>query len=144
MEVLRTENLTREYGIGENKVIALNQVSFSVQEGEFVTILGPSGSGKSTLLHLLGGLDKPTSGKVYINGQSIYEMKESKLTAFRRREIGQIYQFYNLIPVLNAEENICLPVLLDNRMVDRAFLDNLLIIMGLVNRVKHLPGELSG
>ncbi len=144
MEVLRTENLTREYGIGENKVIALNQVSFSVQEGEFVTILGPSGSGKSTLLHLLGGLDKPTSGKVYINGQSIYEMKESKLTAFRRSEIGQIYQFYNLIPVLNVEENICLPVLLDNRKVDRAFLDNLLNILGLENRVKHLPGELSG
>ena len=144
MEVLRTEELTREYGFGDNKVIALNHVSFSVEEGEFVTILGPSGSGKSTLLHLLGGVDKPTSGKVYIGGQSIYEMKERELTAFRRREIGQIYQFYNLIPVLNVEENICLPMLLDHRQAERKDLDELLELLGLTERVNHLPSELSG
>ena len=144
MEVLRTEELTREYGIGDNKVVALNHVSFSVEEGEFVTILGPSGSGKSTLLHLLGGVDKPTSGKVYIGGQSIYEMKERELTAFRRREIGQIYQFYNLIPVLNVEENICLPMLLDHRQAERKDLDELLDLLGLTERVNHLPSELSG
>ena len=144
MEVLRTEDLTREYGFGDNKVVALNHVSFSVEEGEFVTILGPSGSGKSTLLHLLGGVDKPTSGKVYIGGQSIYEMKERELTAFRRREIGQIYQFYNLIPVLNVEENICLPMLLDHRKAERKDLDELLELLGLTERVNHLPSELSG
>ena len=144
MEVLRTEDLTREYGFGDNKVVALNHVSFSVEEGEFVTILGPSGSGKSTLLHLLGGVDKPTSGKVYIGGQSIYEMKERELTAFRRREIGQIYQFYNLIPVLNVEENICLPMLLDHRQAERKDLDELLDLLGLTERVNHLPSELSG
>ena len=144
MEVLRTEDLTREYGFGNNKVVALNHVSFSVEEGEFVTILGPSGSGKSTLLHLLGGVDKPTSGKVYIGGQSIYEMKERELTAFRRREIGQIYQFYNLIPVLIVEENICLPMLLDHRQAERKDLDELLELLGLTERVNHLPSELSG
>ena len=144
MEVLRTEDLTREYGFGDNKVVALNHVSFSVEEGEFVTILGPSGSGKSTLLHLLGGVDKPTSGRVYIGGQSIYEMKERELTAFRRREIGQIYQFYNLIPVLNVEENICLPMLLDHRQAERKDLDELLELLGLTERVNHLPSELSG
>ena len=144
MEVLRTEELTREYGFGDNKVVALNHVSFSVEEGEFVTILGPSGSGKSTLLHLLGGVDKPTSGKVYIGGQSIYEMKERELTAFRRREIGQIYQFYNLIPVLNVEENICLPMLLDHRQAERKDLDELLELLGLTEHVNHLPSELSG
>lgn len=144
MEVLRTEELTREYGFGDNKVVALNHVSFSVEEGEFVTILGPSGSGKSTLLHLLGGVDKPTSGKVYIGGQSIYEMKERELTAFRRREVGQIYQFYNLIPVLNVEENICLPMLLDHRQAERKDLDELLELLGLTERVNHLPSELSG
>ena len=144
MEVLRTEDLTREYGFGDNKVVALNHVSFSVEEGELVTILGPSGSGKSTLLHLLGGVDKPTSGKVYIGGQSIYEMKERELTAFRRREIGQIYQFYNLIPVLNVEENICLPMLLDHRQAERKDLDELLELLGLTERVNHLPSELSG
>ena len=144
MEVLRTEDLTREYGFGDNKVVALNHVFFSVEEGDFVTILGPSGSGKSTLLHLLGGVDKPTSGKVYIGGQSIYEMKERELTAFRRREIGQIYQFYNLIPVLNVEENICLPMLLDHRQAERKDLDELLELLGLTERVNHLPSELSG
>lgn len=115
-----------------------------MEEGEFVTILGPSGSGKSTLLHLLGGVDKATEGKVYIGGQSIYDMKEKELTIFRRREIGQIYQFYNLIPVLNVEENISLPVLLDNKKVDREYLEQLLYILGLNERVKHLPSELSG
>ena len=144
MEVLRTEDLTREYGFGDNKVVALNHVSFSVEEGEFVTVLGPSGSGKSTLLHLLGGVDNPTFGKVYIGGQSIYEMKERELTAFRRREIGQIYQFYNLIPVLNVEENICLPMLLDHRQAERKDLDELLDLLGLTERVNHLPSELSG
>ena len=144
MEVLRTENLTKEYGIGDNKVIALDHVSFTVEEGEFVTILGPSGSGKSTLLHLIGGVDKPTDGKVYISGQSIYDMKDKELTIFRRREIGQIYQFYNLIPVLNVEENISLPVLLDNKKIDREYLEQLLQILGLNERVKHLPNELSG
>ena len=144
MEVLRAENLTKEYGIGENKVIALDQVTFSVEEGEFVTILGTSGSGKSTLLHLLGGVDKPTKGKVFIAGKSIYDMKEKERTIFRRREIGQIYQFYNLIPVLNVEENISLPVLLDNQKVDREYLNHLLQILGLEERIKHLPSELSG
>ena len=144
MEVLRTEELTREYGFGDNKVVALNHVSFSVEEGEFVTILGPSGSGKSTLLHLLGGVDKPTFGKVYIGGKSIYERKDRELTAFRRREIGQIYQFYNLIPVLNVEENICLPMLLDHRQAERKDLDELLELLGLTERVNHLPSELSG
>lgn len=144
MEILRTENLTKEYGIGDNKVIALDHVSFMVKEGEFVTILGPSGSGKSTLLHLLGGVDRPTDGKVFIGGQSIYDMKDKELTIFRRREIGQIYQFYNLIPVLNVEENISLPVLLDNQKVDREYLEQLLQILGLNERVKHLPSELSG
>lgn len=144
MEVLRTENLTKEYGIGENKVIALDHVSLTVEEGEFVTILGPSGSGKSTLLHLLGGVDKPTEGRVYIGGQSIYDMKDKELTIFRRREIGQIYQFYNLIPVLNVEENISIPVLLDKQKVDKDYLENLLHILGLHERVKHLPSELSG
>ena len=144
MEVLRTENLTKEYGTGDNKVIALDHVSFTVEEGEFVTILGPSGSGKSTLLHLIGGVDRPTDGKVYIGDQSIYDMKDKDLTSFRRREIGQIYQFYNLIPVLNVEENISLPVLLDNQKVDKEYLENLIQILGLHERVKHLPSELSG
>lgn len=144
MEVLRTEELTKEYGMGENKLVALNKVSFSVEQGEFVTILGPSGSGKSTLLHLLGGVDKPSSGKVYINGQSIYDMKEHDLTIFRRRNIGQIYQFYNLIPVLNVEENISLPLLLDHRTVEREKLNDLLKILGLEKRVNHIPSELSG
>ena len=144
MEVLRTEELTREYGFGDNKVVALNHVSFSVEEGEFVTILGPSGSGKSTLLHLLGGVDKPTSGKVYIGGQSIYEMKERELTAFRRREIGQIYQFYNLIPVLNVVENMTLPVRMDGRPVNKEHLNELLEILSLKGRENHLPNQLSG
>lgn len=144
MEVLRVEELTKEYGIGVNKVVALDRISFSVEIGEFVTILGPSGSGKSTLLHLLGGVDKPTYGKVYIDGKSIYEMKERDLTKFRRCEIGQIYQFYNLIPVLDVGENISLPLLLDHKKVDHKELDDLLKILGLEKRIDHLPGELSG
>ena len=144
MEVLRTENRTKEYGNGDNRVVALDHVSFSVEEGEFVTILGPSGSGKSTLLHLLGGVDRPTEGKVFIAGESIYDMKENKLTAFRRQKIGQVYQFYNLIPVLNVEENICLPVLLDHKKADRRFLGSLLKILKLEDRLTHLPSELSG
>ena len=144
MKILQTENLTKEYGMGDNKVVALDNVSFSVEEGEFITILGPSGSGKSTLLHLLGGVDRPTLGKVWIGGKSIYDMKDAELTKFRRREIGQIYQFYNLIPVLNVEENIALPILLDHKTVDYKFLDSILEILGLKHRVKHLPSELSG
>lgn len=144
MEVLRTEELTKEYGFGENKVIALDHVSFSVEKGEFVTILGPSGSGKSTLLHLVGGVDRPTHGQVFIGGQSIYKMKNRDLTVFRRREIGQIYQFYNLIPVLDVKENISLPVLLDHKKVDQEALQKLLEILGLEKRADHLPNELSG
>ena len=144
MEVLRTEELTKEYGFGENKVIALDHVSFSVEKGEFVTILGPSGSGKSTLLHLVGGVDRPTHGQVFIGGQSIYKMKNRDLTVFRRREIGQIYQFYNLIPVLDVKENISLPVLLDHKKVDQEELQKVLEILGLEKRADHLPNELSG
>lgn len=144
MEVLRTEELTKEYGFGENKVIALDHVSFSVEKGEFVTILGPSGSGKSTLLHLVGGVDRPTHGQVFIGGQSIYKMKNRDLTVFRRREIGQIYQFYNLIPVLDVKENISLPVLLDHKKVYQEELQKLLEILGLEKRADHLPNELSG
>ena len=141
MEVLRTEDLTREYGFGDNKVIALNHVSFSVEEGEFVTILGPSGSGKSTLLHLLGGVDKPTSGKVYIGGQSIYEMKERELTAFRRREIGQIYQFYNLIPNLTALENVELASQICKNPLNAK---RVLQEVGLGERMGNFPAQLSG
>ena len=129
---------------GEEENTVLQDVSFDVEEGEFVTILGPSGSGKSTLLHLLGGVDRPTEGKVFIAGESIYDMKENKLTAFRRQKIGQVYQFYNLIPVLNVEENICLPVLLDHKKADRRFLGSLLKILKLEDRLTHLPSELSG
>ena len=141
MEVLRTEELTREYGFGDNKVVALNHVSFSVEEGEFVTILGPSGSGKSTLLHLLGGVDKPTFGKVYIGGQSIYEMKERELTAFRRREIGQIYQFYNLIPNLTALENVELASQICKNPLDAG---EVLREVGLEERMGNFPAQLSG
>ena len=119
MEILKVENLTKVYGKGENKVVALDHVSFSVEKGEFVAIVGASGSGKSTLLHLIGGVDKPTSGKVYIDGQDIYSFSEEKLAIFRRRQVGLIYQFYNLIPILNVEENITLPLDLDNRQVNK-------------------------
>ena len=144
MEVLRAESLSKVYGKGENKVVALDNVSFSVEKGEFVAIVGASGSGKSTLLHLVGGVDRPTKGKVYINGKNIYEMNDDKLAIFRRRQIGLIYQFYNLIPILNVEENITLPLELDNRKADKKQLKQLLKLLGLEYRKDHLPNELSG
>lgn len=144
MEILHVENLTKIYGKGETKVTALDNVSFSVNQGEFVAIVGASGSGKSTLLHLIGGVDRPNSGKVLINGKNIYEMDNDTLAIFRRRQIGLIYQFYNLLPILNVEENITLPLELDGRKVDNQELDELLKILGLSARKKHLPNELSG
>lgn len=144
MEILRVENLRKVYGKDENKVVALDNVSFSVQKGEFVAIVGASGSGKSTLLHLIGGVDRPTSGKVYIGDEDIYKLSDDKLAIFRRRQIGLIYQFYNLIPILNVEENITLPLDLDGRKVDKNELNEMLELLGLENRRKHLPNELSG
>lgn len=144
MEILRVENLTKIYGKDTTKVVALDNVSFSVEKGEFVAIVGASGSGKSTLLHLLGGVDRPTSGKVYIDGKDIYDFNDDKLAIFRRRQVGLIYQFYNLIPILNVEENITLPLSLDNREVDQKNLDEMLRLLGLQNRKTHLPNELSG
>ena len=144
MEILRVENLCKEYGKGQTKVVALNNISFSVEKGEFVAIVGASGSGKSTLLHLLGGGDRPTSGKVFIENHDIYNLKDDELAIFRRRQVGLIYQFYNLIPILNIEENITLPLDLDNRKINRNELHNLIKILGLENRTKHLPNELSG
>ena len=138
------ENLSKTYGKGENKVVAIDNVSFSVQKGEFVAIVGASGSGKSTLLHLIGGVDRPTSGKVFIDGKDIYQMSDDNLAIFRRRQVGLIYQFYNLIPILNVEENITLPCDLDNKKVDKQKLDVLLKNLGLDARRKHLPNELSG
>lgn len=144
MEILRVENLRKVYGKDENKVVALDNVSFSVQKGEFVAIVGASGSGKSTLLHLMGGVDRPTSGKVYIGDEDIYKLSDDKLAIFRRRQIGLIYQFYNLIPILNVEENITLPLDLDGRKIDKNELNEMLELLGLENRRKHLPNELSG
>ena len=144
MEMLRVENLTKVYGTGENQVRALDGVSFSVDKGQFVAIIGPSGSGKSTLLHILGGVDRPTSGKVYMNGQDVYKRNEDQLAIFRRREVGLIYQFYNLIPVLNVTENITLPVLMDGRKVNQERLREMLQTLGLQGREKHLPNQLSG
>ena len=144
MEILKVENLSKIYGKGENKVVALDNVSFSVEKGEFVAIVWASGSGKSTLLHLVGGVDRPTKGKVFIDGKNIYEMNDDKLAIFRRRQVGLIYQFYNLIPILNVEENITLPLELDNREVDKKTLKELLELLGLEHRSKHLPNELSG
>lgn len=144
MEILKVENLTKIYGKGDTKVVALDNVSFSVNKGEFIAIVGASGSGKSTLLHLMGGVDRPTSGKVFINGTNIYEMSDDKLAIFRRRQIGLIYQFYNLIPILNVEENIALPVELDGRKVDKTDMDEMLKRLGLEQRKNHLPNELSG
>ena len=144
MEILSVENLTKIYGKDTTKVVALDNVSFSVEKGEFVAIVGASGSGKSTLLHLLGGVDRPTSGKVYIDGKDIYDFNDDKLAIFRRRQVGLIYQFYNLIPILNVEENITLPLSLDNREVDQKALDEMLKLLGLQNRRTHLPNELSG
>ena len=144
MEILKVENLTKIYGKGTTKVVALDDVSFSVEKGEFVAIVGASGSGKSTLLHILGGVDRPNSGKVFIDGKDIFKLDDDKLAIFRRRQIGLIYQFYNLIPILNVEENITLPLSLDNRKVDRIELNNMLNLLGLTNRRGHLPNELSG
>ncbi len=144
MEILRVENLTKVYGSGNNKVVALDNVSFSVEKGEFVSIVGASGSGKSTLLHLLGGVDRPTSGKVFINDTDIFKMNDDELAIFRRRQVGLIYQFYNLIPILNVRENITLPLELDNKRVNDEEVDNLIKMLGLDKRSKHLPNELSG
>lgn len=144
MEILRVENLTKSYGKGETKVDALKNINLSINKGEFVAIVGPSGSGKSTLLHLIGGVDRPTSGKVFINDVDIYDLKAKDLSIFRRRNVGLIYQFYNLIPVLSAKENILLPAELDNRKIDKKYLDDLLKTLGLKERENHLPNELSG
>ena len=144
MEILKVEHLSKIYGKGENQVNALDDVSFSVQKGEFIAIIGPSGSGKSTLLHLLGGVDRPTSGKVFVEGVDVYAQNEEQLAIFRRRQVGLIYQFYNLIPVLNVEENITLPLLLDGRKVDPLYLDTLVDTLGLSARRQHLPNQLSG
>ena len=144
MEILKVENLCKQYGKGENKVTALDNVSFTVNKGEFVAIVGASGSGKSTLLHLIGGVDRPTSGKVFIDGKDIYKFNDDELAIFRRRQVGLIYQFYNLIPILNVEENITLPLKLDNRNIDKKRLDELIKVLGLEERRTHLPNELSG
>ena len=144
MEILKVENLCKQYGKGENKVTALDNVSFTVNKGEFVAIVGASGSGKSTLLHLIGGVDRPTSGKVFIDGKDIYKFNDDELAIFRRRQVGLIYQFYNLIPILNVEENITLPLKLDNKNIDKQRLDELIKVLGLEERRTHLPNELSG
>ncbi|MFR2570584.1 MAG: ABC transporter ATP-binding protein [Clostridia bacterium] len=144
MEILKVENLSKVYGKNQTKVLALDNVSFKVNKGEFVAIVGASGSGKSTLLHLIGGVDRPTSGKVFIEGKNIYNLNDDELAIFRRRQIGLIYQFYNLIPILNVEENITLPLDLDNRDVNKTKLDELIETLGLTKRRKHLPNELSG
>lgn len=144
MEILRVENLSKVYGKGAAKVVALDNVSFSIAKGEFVAIVGASGSGKSTLLHLIGGVDRPTSGKVFIDGKDIYSFNDDELAIFRRRQVGLIYQFYNLIPILNVEENITLPLSLDNRKIDPKRLNDLIRLLGLESRKTHLPNELSG
>ena len=144
MELMRIEHLTKVYGSGENAVHAVDNVSFSVEKGEFLAIIGPSGSGKSTLLHILGGVDRPTSGKVYVDGQDVYAQDEEALAIFRRRQVGLVYQFYNLIPVLNVVENLTLPVLMDGRAVNQERLGELLDTLGLRGREKHLPNQLSG
>lgn len=144
MEILRVENLSKVYGSGDTAVKALDNVSFRVTKGEFVAIVGPSGSGKSTLLHILGGVDLPSDGRVYIDNTNIYGLNESKLAIFRRRQIGLVYQFYNLIPVLNVEENITLPLLLDERKVISSHLEEILTTLGLKDRLNHLPNQLSG
>ena len=144
MEILRVEQLTKVYGTGDSAVRALDGVSFSVEKGEFIAIIGPSGSGKSTLLHILGGVDTPTSGKVYMDGQDVYAQSEDQLAVFRRRQVGLIYQFYNLIPVLDVQENITLPVLMDGRKVNEERLEELLATLKLKGRERHLPNQLSG
>lgn len=142
--MIQVEHLSKVYGKGENEVVALNDVSFSVKKGEFVAIIGPSGSGKSTLLHILGGVDRPTKGKVYFDGVDVYQQKEDQLAIFRRRQVGLIYQFYNLIPILNVVENMTLPVLMDGREVNQEFLTELVTTLGLEGKEKKLPNELSG
>ncbi len=144
MEILRVENLCKTYGTGDARVNALDGVSFSVSKGEFVSIIGPSGSGKSTLLHILGGVDKPTSGKVYMDGKDVYAQNDEQLAIFRRRQVGLIYQFYNLIPVLNVTENMTLPVLMDGQKVNKERLEELLTTLSLKGRENHLPNQLSG
>ncbi len=144
MEILRVENLRKTYGTGDARVNALDGVSFSVNKGEFVAIIGPSGSGKSTLLHILGGVDKPTSGKVYMDGKDVYAQNDEQLAIFRRRQVGLIYQFYNLIPVLNVTENMTLPVLMDGQKVNKERLEELLTTLSLKGRENHLPNQLSG
>ena len=144
MEVLKVEHLRKVYGQGAAKVEALKGISFSVEKGEFVAIIGPSGSGKSTLLHMLGGVDRPTNGRVTVEGTDLYQLNETKLAIFRRRQIGLIYQFYNLLPVLTVEENIALPVLLDDRTVNETHMKNLISMLGLEGRKQHLPNQLSG
>ena len=144
MEILRVENLCKNYGKNETLVKALDGISFSVNKGEFVAVVGASGSGKSTLLHILGGVDKPSSGKVYVDNRDVFKLNESNLAVFRRRQVGLIYQFYNLIPILNVEENMTLPLLLDGRKPDETYLKELIDTLGLRSRVKHLPNELSG
>lgn len=144
MEILRTEQITKIYGSSENQVYAVNEVSFSVEQGEFVAIVGSSGSGKSTLMHMLGGVDRPTSGKVFIENEDIYQLSDDKLAIFRRRQVGLIYQFFNLVPVLNVEENMTLPVELDGKVPDKEFFKELVNTLDLENRLRHLPNELSG
>lgn len=144
MEILRVENLTKIYGKGENEVRALDNLSFSVERGEFVAIIGPSGSGKSTLLHTIGGVDNPTSGKVILNGQDVYSQSEEQLAVFRRRQVGLIYQFFNLIPVLTVTENITLPILMDGRDVNRERFNEIMLTLGLGDRCSYLPNQLSG
>lgn len=144
MEILRCEHLSKRYGSGKNQVVALDDLSFSVEKGEFVSIVGPSGSGKSTLLHILGGVDQPSGGKVFIDGTDLHSLSEDKLAIFRRRQIGLVYQFYNLLPVLNVDENIVLPHLLDKRGMDWERLDKIVEQMGLTDRRQHLPNQLSG
>ena len=144
MEILRVENLCKTYGKGKNEVKALDHISFSVNKGEFIAIIGPSGSGKSTLLHILGGVDKPTSGKVFMNDQDVYVQNDEQLAIFRRRQVGLIYQFYNLIPILNVVENMTLPLKLDGQKVNEERVNELLELLGLAERKKHLPSQLSG
>lgn len=144
MEILKVENLCKTYDTGGIPVKALDNVNFTVNKGEFVAIVGASGSGKSTLLHILGGVDRPTSGHVYLNGKDVYKLNENNLAIFRRREVGLIYQFYNLLPILNVKENITLPVLLDGKKPDIKYLNDLIHTLGLEDRVNHLPNELSG
>ena len=144
MEILKIENITKKYANGDKELYALEDVSFTVNQGEFIAIVGPSGSGKSTLLHMIGGIDKPTNGKVYINGTDISSLKPDKMTIFRRRNIGIVYQFYNLIPTLNAEDNIILPVLLDGKKVDKEKLNEIIKLLKIEDRRKAMPSQLSG